>query len=220
MTLSARHSAAFALQTGGSESPPSLALSAPDWSVIGLVLAIIGSFLLANAILFRHPKHMVRERFGGERTQLRTIREYIFHRVQVSLGFTCLLSGFGLQLFGRYRPLPIEARQTFPVVWVSLVTVTVVVLMIVGWWWSLWVFRRYVRNYFQQNPPDFEADLAMAREVGELFGISSHGDDTVHSYVERLRMHVMIPRQAQAQRREVESEPDDELEIETEGRLV
>jgi len=166
----------------------------PDWAVIGLVLAILGSFLLANAILFRHPRHMVRERFGHQKTHLRTIREYIFHRVQVSLGFTCLLSGFGLQLFGRYRPQPAEAELVFPVVWVSLVSICVIALLVAGWWWSLWVFRRYVRKYFQGNPPDFEADLEMAREVGELFGIISHGDDTVHSYVERLRVRVGVPR--------------------------
>ncbi len=187
----------------------------PDWAVIGLVLAILGSFLLANAILFRHPRHMVRERFGHQKTQLRTIREYIFHRVQVSLGFTCLLSGFGLQLFGRYRPMPETAEPAFPVVWVSLVAVLVIALLVLGWWWSLWVFRRYVRKYFQGNPPDFEADLEMAREVGELFGITSHGDDTVHSYVERLRARVKVPRRAP---RTVENADEDE--VEPEGRLV
>lgn len=189
---------------------------APDWAVIGLVLAILGSFLLANAILFRHPKHLVRERFGHEKAQLRTIREYIFHRVQVSLGFTCLLSGFGLQLFGRYRPLPENAAQGFPVVWVTLVAVLVVVLLVLGWWWSLWVFRRYIRKYFQTNPPDFEADLEMAREVGELFGIDSHGDDTVHSYLERLRATVVIPRRAE----KPPTTPDEPEDVEVEGRLV
>ena len=220
MIPAAIDAARTALQGGSADASAAtpVVLAAPDWSVIGLVLSIIGSFLLANAILFRHPKHMVRERFGREKAQLRTIREYIFHRVQVSIGFTCLLSGFGLQLFGRYRPLPADAPQTFPVLWITLVTVAVVSLMLVGWWWSLIAFRRYVRSYFLQNPPDFEADLEMAREVGELFGISSHGEDTVHSYVERLRTHVMLPHRKQESDLPDLMDPTDE--IEAEGRLV
>lgn len=215
--MSALPLALFSLPQGAGSAPASGAdWNSPDWAVIGLVLAILGSFLLANAILFRHPRHMVRERFGHQKTQLRTIREYIFHRVQVSLGFTCLLSGFGLQLFGHYRPLPETAALSFPVVWVTLVAVAVIGLLVAGWWWSLWVFRRYVRKYFQGNPPDFEADLEMAREVGELFGITSHGDDTVHSYVERLRARMKIPRRA-PRAVEATDEPD---EVEPEGRLV
>lgn len=209
------------LQAAPGVALPGTALVSPDWAVIGLVLAILGSFLLANAILFRHPRHMVRERFGHQKAQLRTIREYIFHRVQVSLGFTCLLSGFGLQLFGRYRPLPAEAEPVFPVVWVSLVSVTVIALLVAGWWWSLWVFRRYVRKYFQGNPPDFEADLEMAREVGELFGITSHGEDTVHSYVERLRARVGAPRPSLAPAgTEVVGDAEELGAKGTEGRLV
>ncbi len=183
-----------------SEDAPVL-LAPPDWTAIGLALAIVGSFLLANAILFRHPRHLVRERFGRVKTQLHTIREYIFHRVQVTLGFTLLLAGFALQLYALYRPPPPEARQGFPILWVTIVVVSALALLFAGWWWSLFAFRRYVRGFFLDNPPQFEADLDMAREVGELFGISSHADDTVHSYVERVRRAVLLPESAAAQAR-------------------
>ena len=86
----------------------------------------------------------------------------------------------------------------------------------IGWWWSLWVFRRYIRKYFQINPPDFEADLEMAREVGDLFGIDSHGDDTVHSYLERLRSTVLIPKRVD----KPPTPPDEPEDVEVEGRLV
>ena len=35
----------------------------PDWAVIGLVLAVAGSFLLANSILFRHPRQLLGRRW-------------------------------------------------------------------------------------------------------------------------------------------------------------
>jgi hypothetical protein len=173
----------------------------PDWLAIGLVLAIVGSFLLANSILFRHPRQLIRERFGRETQELRTIREYIFHRVQVNLGFGFLLAGFALQLFGRFRPLPADVDQAFPTLWIGIVVILAVVLLLGSWWWSLLAFRRYVRQYFRDHPPDFEADLALAREVGELFGLPSHGDDTVQSYVTRLRMHLCAPARPEPPRR-------------------
>jgi len=172
--------------------PPAAAsgIASPDWVTIGLVMAIVGSFLLANSILFRRPRLLVRERFGQETPKFRSIREYIFHRLQVNLGFGFLLAGFGLQLYGRHSPLPPEMQGTFPAMWIGLVVVLAATLLLVSWWWSLFAFRRYVRQYCHTHRPDFEADLALAREVGDLFGLTTHADDTVQSYLARVRQEV------------------------------
>lgn len=178
--------------------PAGVLFGRPDLGGIGLVLAIVGSFLLANSILFRHPRALVREHFGKKPLHLRNIREYIFHRVQVTVGFAFLLSGFTLQLFGRYRPITpapggAPGEALFPTAWVGLVVVLAVVLLGLAWWWSLWAFRRYVHEYFMENPVDFDLDTNLAREVGELFGIVSYGDDTVQSYASRLRHRADLP---------------------------
>jgi hypothetical protein len=71
--------------------------------------------------------------------------------------------------------------------WIGLVIVLAVVLEVAGWWWSLHSLRGYVRAYLRENPPEFETDLQLAREIGELFGIASREDETVQSYAARLR---------------------------------
>ncbi len=169
------------------------ALAHPDWMGIGLVLAIVGPFLLANSILFRHPRQLVGERFGREVQELRNIRAYIFHRVQVNVGFGFLLGGFGMQLYGHYSPLPAGVEKDFPALWIGIVVVLAGLLLLASWWWSLGAFPRYVREYFRTHPADFEANLGLAREVGELFGLASHADDTVESYVARLNLLVCVP---------------------------
>lgn len=186
-------------------------LAHPDWMGIGLVLAIVGSFLLANSILFRHPRQLVVERFGSEAQQLRNIREYIFHRVQVNVGFGFLLGGFGMQLYGHYSPLPVGVEKEFPALWIGIVVVLAVLLLLGSWWWSLRAFRGYVREYFRSHPPDFEADLGLAREVGDLFGLTSHADDTVESYVARLRLLACEKSQARPPQNALET---DEAELE------
>lgn len=157
----------------------------PDWTSLGLVLAIVGSLLIANGILFRNPKTLVAERLGRAPQQLRRIREFVFHRVQMALGFLFLVAGFAAQLYGRATP-PSESAAS-PALWTGIVVVLAVVLEIGGWWWSLQSLRRHVRAHLREFPPDFETDTNLAREIGELIGLESTADETVQSYAARLR---------------------------------
>ena len=180
----------------------------PDWAVIGLVLAVAGSFLLANSILFRHPRQLVEERFGLERKELHSIREYIFHRAQVNLGFGFLLGGFVLQLYGRYQPVPVN--EGLPVVWIGAVVVIAALLLLASWAWSLLAFRSYISKHFRENPPDFEVNLPLAREVGDLFSVPRYTDDTVEAYLRRLSDRLGTTRASRRPRRLTEHEDFDE----------
>jgi hypothetical protein len=180
-----------------------------DWGSLGLVLAIVGSFLLASSILSRHPREMVSAYFGGPQ-RLRPIREYIFHRVQLNLGFAYLLAGFVLQLVARSAPPAVEPG--FPVLGVGLALVGAALLIAAGWWWSHRLFRSYLREHLLAHPPDFENEPALAREVGELFGVGTSGVDTVQSYAHRLRARLGLPGPGRtpSERLHAEDEPGEE----------
>lgn len=194
-----------------------------DWFGVGLVLAIAGGFLLANSILFRHPRTLVEEHFGARSQRLSSIREYIFHRVQVHLGFVALLAGFGLQVYGRYHPLdPADGPPVFPFAWVGGILLGIVALELGGWWLSHALFRRYVREHFLANPPNLETDMRLARELGELFSIPSSGDDTVQSYLAQIRARIGLapPPRGARNGRTVEAPSRELAEHEPEERLV
>ena len=172
---------------------------------LGLVLILIGAFLLANSILLRHPRTLVAEHFGGPRERLVSIRGYIFHRLQIHLGFLFLLVGFALEIYGHYGVAPAapdavaaDAARGFPVAWVGAIAAAVVALELGGWWLSHALFLRYVRAHFRAYPPALEGDLALARELGELFGIDSDGNDSVQSYLLRIRRRIGLPDSARA----------------------
>jgi hypothetical protein len=166
--------------------------AAPDWLAIGIVLQIVGCFLLANGILFRNPSTMVAERLGRAPQQLRRIRAFVFHRVQMTLGFLFLVVGLGAQLYGHAQP-PAPGEEGSPALWIGAIVVLAVVLEVGGWWWSLYALRGHVRRFLRENPPDFETDMNLAREIGELMGIETHGDDTVQLYLARLRTSLGLP---------------------------
>ncbi len=158
-----------------------------NWESLGLVLAIVGCFLLANGVLLRDPHALVAQHFARAAQPLRSVREVLFRRVQTALGFLFLTTGFALQLWGRAQPE--RAGGDLPgstAAWIGGIVVLAILLEGVGWWWSLYSFRRHVRAFLRHHPPDFAADMALAREVGELYAVGSHGDDTVQSYLERL----------------------------------
>ena len=129
--------------------------------------------------------------------RLQSVREYVYNRVQTTLGFAFLLAGFGFQLIGRFREVVPEgsgaAEPPLSMAWVGVIVASAIILLFSGWWWSVWAFRRYVREYFTDSPRDFMADPAVAREVGELFGIESGQDDTVEDYVKRLVSETGLP---------------------------
>ena len=138
--------------------------------ILGLVSAIIGAFLIANSILFEHPRRLVARYFGRNTGRLQSVREYVYNRVQTTLGFTFLLGGFALELVGQYqlRADILSGRpigEPLSMFWIGLLVVVAVALLFSGWWWSLWAFRRYVREYFTQNPRDLESEPVTAREL-------------------------------------------------------
>ena len=195
--------------------------SPPDLFGIGLVLSIVGCFLLANSILFRHPRTLIVDFFQRSERQLASIREYIFHRVQIHLGFLFLLAGFGCQLFGHFRPQPWPGpagMREFPVLWAGVIALAVVVLGLLGWLLSHAKFRRYLRAHFLQFPPSLETNMRLARELGDLFGVASQGDDSVQSYLLRIRRKIGLPTQSIEPRRA--STGGEEVESEEELRLT
>lgn len=179
---------ALALQTGGASE-----VKVTDYQALGLACAILGCFLVANAILFRHPRRLVHEFFGTTKPRLHSIREYIFNRSQMHLGFLYLMAGFGLMLFGRLRPPGAGETPTLPMVWVGVLVMTTAALEGLSWWWSRRQFRAYVRAELMGQTHDFGGDMKTAVEVGELFDVEQRPEDTVQTYIARLRQAVGVP---------------------------
>jgi hypothetical protein len=158
----------------------------PDWGSLGLVLCLAGGCLLAHGTLVRDPQSLVEERFGRPRADLRSLRSMLFHRVQTLLGFSLLLAGFAAQLYARAVPQPVGTSGS-AALWTGGVVLAAALLELSAWWWSLVTVRRHLRAWFRQHPPDFEGDPALAREVGDLFGVDSEADEAVQTYAQRLR---------------------------------
>lgn len=52
--------------------------------------------------------------------------------------------------------------------------------------------RRLLQSYLRQHPFPFEDHIALTREIGELFGVTSTPEDTLDDYLARLRVALDI----------------------------
>ena len=125
-----------ALQGPGPAPGPSF-FGGADWSSLGMVSCIVGAFLIANSTLFEHPRSLVGRYFGRATGRLQSVREYVYNRVQTTLGFAFLLAGFGFQLIGRFREAPV-GEAPLSMAWVGVIVAAAIALLFSGWWWSVW----------------------------------------------------------------------------------
>ena len=172
---------------------PTSATEGVSWHSLGLIACLVGCFLLANGVVLRDPRTLVAQRFARSLPPLRSARELVFHRVQTGLGFLFLIAGFALQLARTGSPEGAEPDLSGSIaLWVGGMVVLAILLEGLGWWWSLFAFRRHVRAFLRESAPDLAADVQLARELGELFGVRSHAEDTVQTYLDRLRARIGV----------------------------
>jgi hypothetical protein len=182
------------MSAAGLAGPVVAATEVVSWRSLGLVACLVGCFLLANGVVLRDPRALIAQRFSRSLPPLRSARELVFHRVQTGLGFLFLIAGFAAQLVDSGAEEPSGVPGSIAL-WVGGLLVLAIVLEGLGWWWSLHAIRRHVRELLGERPPDLAADVHLARELGELFGVRTHADDTVQAYLERLaaRIGVALP---------------------------
>ncbi|MFO1009406.1 MAG: hypothetical protein U1F29_05020 [Planctomycetota bacterium] len=182
------------------------ASAATDWHSVGLVLAGLGAFLIALAVLARGRRGLVSELLGDRARGLVRLREALFQRALLVVGFAWLAVGFALELLGHLHPV---ARPSFPVAWAGGILVATLGALAASWGWAQHAARAAVRAHLREAPRDLASDPGLARELGELFGVASRPDDSVATFVERLERALDLPPRKAAPRAQAAFEFDD-----------
>ena len=163
----------------------------PELTAGAWMCALTGVFLLAVAFLARDPFDGLGANLGGERSALRAAKGAIFKRAQLALGFLFLLCALGMGLAAHLNAAPEHGRSaTF---WIGAVLVTALVGELALWWWAKQLLKRHVERWTERAGGRLDTDAALAREIGDLFGVEQREDDTVEAYVARVRKAAGLP---------------------------
>ena len=167
--------------------PLRLVLTTPEPTLFGLgacCLALAGAFFFSAAGRDR-ARFRSSVILGTMVTSLQSLRGALQSKVRGQVG-ACFLGAGGV-LFVLAVMLTLELPSyVLPLGAVGLVGLSVLLLFLQGRYVEN-AMRRYLQAHLREVPFSFEDHLALTREIGELFGIRGATEDTVESYVGRLR---------------------------------
>lgn len=169
-----------------------------DFDFLGLGLATVGLFFICCAIVQKKPRHILEEAFGLYRGGLRELKASVFKRNQVVMGFLCVVLAIVLQLFATPRGggsgLLDDLSSAAQVA--ALLLFMIVLCGVLNYLCRLWskaAFRRLVHEVVTEYQWPFEQNMVLTREIGRLLGVGPRDDDTVETYVLRIRRHLDLP---------------------------
>jgi hypothetical protein len=174
-----------------------------DFIIIGVTMNIVGTFFLANSIVFKRPRRVIEEFFVSRPGSLLEIRDYIFTKIQVIIGFVFLFCGFGLQIVAHVDKL--ANPKPFLIFSIAAIFLTAFLTGTIGYATSRRAFKRYLKDFFRKNPWPFARHMGLTQEIGEIFGIPKGPDDTVEMYCAKLRRELKVPDPVDSERSEARS---------------
>ena len=177
-----------------------------DFDFASLVLATVGFYFICCAIVQKKPKHILEEAFGLYRGGLRDLKSSVFKRNQVVMGFLCVVLAIVFNLFGASSARStglLDGLGAVPLVALMVGSMTALggVLNYFSRVWSKSSFKRLVHDVVTEYDWPLEENMVLTQEIGKLLGLPQNGDDTVESYVLRLRRHLDLPIPTEAETR-------------------
>ena len=165
-------------------------------SVLGLCFQILGAFFLAKSLLWKAPRHLMRELIGVPVERYKTFRHYIAGRIEAVLGFLFLSVGAGFQMAAEVeRSGPGDKRGLLFWVLLSILGIAAIAagLYFVVRRWAKRIFLELFVEQVRRRQWPFQEDPELLRELGEMLEIPRTEDDTVDTYQAKVREKLGLP---------------------------
>ena len=172
--------------------------------VIALCSCVLGSFFLAKSISTRSPKYMLHELLSFKVNRSKFFRKYVTQKLEVVVGFVCLLAGFGLLIYLEIQALRDQEASVLPgfanwwlVVGLTLAAMLIIALLLnrVCAFFSGKIFVELMRFMMERHGFQLQNDKSLVLELGRLMKVKRQDSDTIESYGARIRqrMGVAVP---------------------------
>lgn len=171
-----------------------------DFDFLVGVLGMAGVYFVCTAALWTKPRHQLEEYFGVYQGGLRNLRAAVFRKHQTILGGVVLLVAI---LLHQFRDLLAnhESRSllkacpwpAFVAVWLLSIATLCVVLGVSIRRFSQWQFRRIIQDILKEHRWPFAKNTELTLEIGNLLGVRRKEDDTIETYIARLRKDLNLP---------------------------
>lgn len=169
-----------------------------EYDFVSLVLAMVGLFFICWATIHKKPRHILEEAFGLSTGRLRDFKASILKRNQVVMGYVFVVLAIVNNLFGSssQEENGVIKSWSFSAKLALLVGSLALLCGLLNYLCRLWSkssFKRHLVEIVTERQFPFEKNLPLTQEIGKLLGVPLVENDTVESYVARVRQHLNIP---------------------------
>jgi len=158
----------------------------PDLVVLGVVAQFLAGLLLGSSVGKGRPRRLLLDMLGGVPPNLDYLRDAIQAKFRGQAGAFFFSLGSGMLLFGFVTEGPPSDWQIQAGGTVLMVALAVLVLVL-GERYGARVLRRNLRDHLREQDFPFEEHVNLTREIGAVFGVSSSPEETLESYVAKVR---------------------------------
>lgn len=162
-----------------------------DWVILGFVcLSLSGAFLLSSMGRGR-PRMRLASILGGSGLTLDALRNALHAKARGQAAAIFLILGNALVLAGLLIPGPRNLQLELYGIG-ALLFLAILFISLLGKYVDN-AMRRYIKVHLSLYPFSFEDNIQMTREMGALFGVESTGQDTLESFVAKVREALGLP---------------------------
>jgi uncharacterized protein YneF (UPF0154 family) len=165
---------------------------------LGLCANILGAFFLAKAIIAKNPRIMIREILHLRVDHLKVFRRYLIQKLEAIAGFVFLFLGSGLQIYASGR----QEHGAGPGWGVTIVLTMVVMALIALFFHAVCsffarrIFTELLRDMIIRHRFPLHREEALTKQIGQILRIPEGREETVESYVEKVRQRLDLPPEA------------------------
>ena len=163
----------------------------PNLAVLGFLAVFFSGAFFLSSVGRDRPRQRVGSVLGAKSTSLAPLRAALQSKARAQAAALFLMIGSATLIAAFFFRL--EVGRSF-VYWAAG-AMTIFSLLFLGLLegYVAGAMRRYLAAHLRQHSFDFEDHLALTREIGELFRVRSHGEDTLESYVAKVRAALGVP---------------------------
>lgn len=165
--------------------------SDPNLAVLGFLAIFLGAAFFLSSVGRDRPRQRIGQMLGTKSVSLAPLRAALQSKARSQAAAAFWMIGAATLIAAFFFRLELERTFLYWAAGGMIAFSAVFVAMLEGY--VSGAMRRYVAAHLRQHPFDFEDHIALTREIGDLFRVRSNPEDTLESYVAKVRAALGLP---------------------------
>jgi len=163
----------------------------PNLAVLGFLAIFLGAAFFLSSVGRDRPRQRIGQMLGTKSTSLAPLRAALQSKARSQAAAAFWMTGTATLIAAFFFQLEVGRAFLYWAAGGMIAFSVVFVGMLEGY--VAGAMRRYVAAHLRQHPFDFEDHIALTREIGDLFKVRSNPEDTLESYVAKVRAALGLP---------------------------